>query len=106
MLAVAALRVRLVIQEFKVLFRETGRHCHDGDDVCLCFLFCIAGKRYNALLVSYKNEEEAGIKKLNRMWMKSVLKEGFGYAVYDFDVMRGKGMHVRRSLIKITESLT
>lgn len=81
-------------------FCETAGRCHDGNHVRLCFLFCIAGKNYNALLLSYKNEEEAEITELNRMWMKSVLEERFGYAVYDCDVMRGKGMHVRSSLMK------
>lgn len=61
------------------------------------FCFSIVGKSYDALLVSYKSEEEAGMMELDRKWMKSILEERFGYAVYDFNIMRGKGRHVRWS---------
>ncbi|XP_056881795.1 interleukin-1 receptor type 2-like isoform X2 [Takifugu flavidus] len=49
------------------------------------------GKSYDALLVSYKNEEDTGMMELDRKWMKSILEERFGYAVYDCGIMRGKG---------------
>lgn len=64
------------------------------------FCFCTGGKSYDALLVSYKNEEDTGMMELDRKWMKSILEERFGYAVYDCGIMRGKGRHVRCSLIE------
>lgn len=64
------------------------------------FCFCTGGKSYDALLVSYKNEEDTGMMELDRKWMKSTLEERFGYAVYDCGIMKGKGRQVRCSLIE------
>lgn len=58
------------------------------------FCFCTDGKSYDAVLVSYKNEEDTGMMELDRKWMKSTLEERFGYAVYDCGVLRGKGGQV------------
>lgn len=82
-------------------FCETAVSWDDGDIFRRCFLFCVDGKSHDALLVSYKSHAEAGMKELDRKWMKSILEERFGYAVYDCDVLRGKSTHVRCSLIKI-----
>ncbi|XP_011608353.2 interleukin-1 receptor accessory protein-like isoform X1 [Takifugu rubripes] len=60
-------------------------------DAQTCHGSTSGGKSYDALLVSYKNEEDTGMMELDRKWMKSILEERFGYAVYDCGIMRGKG---------------
>lgn len=49
--------------------------------------------------MTYKSDAEAGTMELDRKWLKGVLEERFGYAVYDCDVLRGKGTYLRCSLI-------
>lgn len=81
-------------------FCETAVNGADGDIFRGCSLFCVDGKSHDVLLVSYKSGDEAGTIKLDRKWMKSILEERYGYAVYDCDAFRGKGTHVRRSPVK------
>ncbi|XP_035538285.1 interleukin-1 receptor-like 1 isoform X1 [Morone saxatilis] len=50
------------------------------------------GKSYDAYLMCYKSDTEAGLNKHDRKWLESVLEERFGYSLclYDRDVLPGK----------------
>ncbi|XP_051235061.1 interleukin-1 receptor-like 1 isoform X2 [Dicentrarchus labrax] len=50
------------------------------------------GKSYDAYLMCYKSDTEAGLNEDDRKWLESVLEERFGYSLclYDRDVLPGK----------------
>lgn len=52
------------------------------------------GKTYDAFLMCYKSDTDAGINACDRKCLENVLEERFGYnlCLYDRDVLPGKGM--------------
>lgn len=50
-------------------------------------------KNYDAFLMCYESETDAGLNDDNRQWLKSVLEERFGYSIclYDRNVIPGRG---------------
>ncbi|XP_041792026.1 interleukin-18 receptor 1-like [Chelmon rostratus] len=60
-----------------------GCHCSSSD-----------GKSYDAFLMCYKSDTDAGLNEDDRRWLKSILEETFGYSLclYDRDVLPGKAV--------------
>ncbi|XP_074475297.1 interleukin-18 receptor 1-like [Sebastes fasciatus] len=52
------------------------------------------GKSYDAFLLCYKSDTDAGLNEDDRKWLESVLEERFGYSLclFDRDVLPGKAM--------------
>ena len=52
------------------------------------------GKSYDAFLMCYTGDTDAGLDAHDRKWLENVLEEKFGYSLclYDRDVLPGKGI--------------
>ncbi|XP_070691781.1 uncharacterized protein [Pempheris klunzingeri] len=52
------------------------------------------GKSYDAFLMYYKNDTDAGLNEHDRKWLKSILEERFGYSLclYDRDILPGNAV--------------
>ncbi|XP_070761970.1 interleukin-1 receptor type 1-like [Enoplosus armatus] len=59
-----------------------------------CFRSTSDGKSYDAFLMCYKSNTDAGLNEDDRKWLESVLEERFGYSLclYDGDLLLGKAV--------------
>lgn len=60
----------------------------------LLLVVCLDGKSYDAFLMSYKSETDAGLNEDDRKWLERVLEERFGYSLCR-DILPGKGTRLR-----------
>ncbi|XP_070821668.1 interleukin-18 receptor 1-like [Chaetodon trifascialis] len=63
-------------------------------DTLACYCSTSDGKSYDAFLMCYKSDTDAGLKEEDRKWLESVLEERLGYSLclYDRDVLPGKAV--------------
>ncbi|XP_049910272.1 interleukin-18 receptor 1-like isoform X2 [Epinephelus moara] len=78
----------LIYVRFKIditLFLRDTLGCHSSTS---------DGKSYDAFLMCYKSDTDAGLNAHDRRWLESVLEEEFGYrlCLYDRDVLPGKAV--------------
>ena len=59
----------------------------------LFFVVRLDGKSYDAFLMCYKSDTDAGLNDDDRKWLESVMEEEFSYSLclFDRDVLPGKG---------------
>lgn len=60
----------------------------------LFFVVHLDGKSYDAFLMCYKSDTDAGLNDDDRKWLESVMEEKFSYSLclFDRDVLPGRGM--------------
>uniref|UniRef100_UPI0037E85B5A interleukin-1 receptor type 1-like n=1 Tax=Semicossyphus pulcher TaxID=241346 RepID=UPI0037E85B5A len=63
-------------------------------DTLACHRSISDGKSYDAFLMCYKSDTEAGLNEDDREWLKCVLEEKYGYSLclYDRDILPGKAV--------------
>ncbi|XP_076587251.1 interleukin-18 receptor 1-like [Chaetodon auriga] len=63
-------------------------------DTLTCYCGTSDGKSYDAFLMCYKSDTDAGLKREDRKWLESVLEERHGYSLclYDRDVLPEKAV--------------
>ena len=67
--------------------------CHSNDTAVVV---CLDGKSYDAFLMCYKSDTDAGLNEGDRSWLRTVLEETFGYTLClnDRDVLPGDGTYL------------
>ncbi|KAM7424384.1 hypothetical protein PAMA_000636 [Pampus argenteus] len=83
MLVTVLIYVKLKI-DITLFLRDTlGCHSSTSD-----------GKSYDAFLMCYKSDTDAGLNAHDKIWLENVLEEKFGYSlcIYDRDVLPGKAV--------------
>ncbi|XP_041790781.1 interleukin-1 receptor-like 1 isoform X2 [Chelmon rostratus] len=63
-------------------------------DTLACYRSTLDGKSYDAFLMCYKSDTDAGLNEDDRKWLECALEETFGYSLclYDRDVLPGKAV--------------